>query len=45
MEINVHEYSNDPDEYWKKYFKSSKNVIELRVEHPSSEVSMDKVRK
>ena len=41
----MHEYSNDPDEYWKKYLKSLKNVIELRVEHPSSEVSKDNVRK
>ena len=45
MEINVHEYSNAADEYRKRYFKSLKNVIELRVEHPSSEVSRDKVRK
>jgi len=43
-EIKVHNYSSDPDEYWKRCFKSSNKVIEIDVEWPSTEVSTDKLR-
>ena len=42
-EIKVHKYSSDPDEYWRRCFKSS-NVTEIDIEWPSSEVSKDKVK-
>ena len=44
-EIKVHKYSSDPDEYWKRFFKSSNKVIEIDVEWPSTELSKDKVKK